>query len=84
MGQKFSRPRKCRSVIQFSDDFHDNPATFRCGLLSGHWGDHTEEGLLYGTAYRVSWAKRGHALNIRGGAAINLRGKGEGDEQATT
>jgi len=52
------RKRRCRSVILFSDDFAENPCTFRCLLKEGHKGDHTEGGNQWGKKYCLRWKRR--------------------------
>ena len=54
---KPTRRRKCSATMAFGDDYGDNVTTFRCGLLSGHDGDHEEAGELHCKGYVLAWSK---------------------------
>ena len=47
---------KCKSIIEFGDDFGDNVTTFHCQLEKGHPGMHREDGLQYSKPYRLEWS----------------------------
>ena len=46
---------KCKSTIEFGDDFGDNSFTFHCQKEEGHNGEHKEEGDMYGQPYILKW-----------------------------
>ena len=50
--------KKCKSTIEFGDDFGDNSTTFHCQLESGHNGDHVEKGDMYGVPYELKWKNK--------------------------
>ena len=49
--------KKCKSKIEFGDDFGDNSTTFHCQLKEGHKGKHQEKALLYKDKYTLVWEK---------------------------
>ena len=47
---------KCKSTMEFGDDYGDNSTTFHCQLEEGHKGKHQEKGNLYGRQdYLLEW-----------------------------
>ena len=47
---------KCKSLLQFPDDFGDNECTFHCELPQGHLDRHRESGILYDKCpYSLEW-----------------------------
>ena len=46
---------KCKSTIEFGDDYGDNVCTFHCQKNNGHGGEHMEKGNLYGKPYILKW-----------------------------
>jgi len=50
--------KKCKSTIEFGDDFGDNTTTFHCQLERGHDGDHIEKGDMYGVPYEIKWKNK--------------------------
>ena len=51
---------RCKSIIQFGDDYGDNSTTFHCQLDKGHNGPHQEKGDMsykedYTEPYTLEW-----------------------------
>ena len=54
---------KCKSKIEFGDDFGDNECTFHCQLEKGHTGKHQEKGVATDwqpprPAYKLTWDQK--------------------------